>query len=91
MVSEFFFFKVFDKHIKSEIFTALIKRLKQFLGLDLTTASQYKVMRLITEHASASALFYTFSREARSDESLQIFLCWLRLVDLVFLGLKFLA
>ena len=86
-----FFFKVFDKHIKSEIFTALIKRLKQFLGLDLTTASQYKVMRLITEHASASALFYTFSREARSDESLQIFLCWLRLVDLVFLGLKFLA
>ena len=78
MVSGIIFFKIFEKYIKSEIVTALIKQLKQFLGLDLTTASQYKVMRLVTEHASASALFYTFSREARSDESLQIFLCWLR-------------
>ena len=49
-----------------------------FLGIDLVTQSQYKIMRKITEHATAAALFYSYSRP--SDESLRVFLLWLRYV-----------
>jgi len=45
-------------------------------GIDLVSKSQYQTMQLITDHASASALFYSYSRT--HDESLRVFIAWLR-------------
>ena len=53
------------------------------LELDLYTESQYEAMRLITTHASAAVLFFSYRNinhgpQGPPDQSLGFFLRWLK-------------
>ena len=52
----------------------------QMNGLDLFTESQYKVMRMVTDHATAASLHYFHSNIHHNnfDTVLRTFLHWLR-------------
>ena len=52
----------------------------QMNGLDLSTESQYKVMRMVTDHAAAASLHYFHSNTHQNafDTVLRTFLHWLR-------------
>ena len=53
----------------------------QMVGLDLFTESQYQVMRMVTDHATAASLHYFHSNIFANnsfDTVLRTFLHWLR-------------
>ena len=54
----------------------------QLVGLDLFTESQYQVMRMVTDHATAASLHYfhsnIFGQSSSFDTVLRTFLHWLR-------------